>query len=149
MSQDRIYRTIREGARWFLRVALAAGFLSAVADRMGLWGPPGIENVAWGAWEPFIDYVGILNPWASDSLHATLAWVVTVAELVIAGEILVGWQLRWFAFAAGALLLIYALAMAVALGVKAPLDYSVFAAAAGAFFLAVMAEQPSKSTGHS
>ena len=25
----------------FLRFALAAGFLSAVADRFGLWGPPG------------------------------------------------------------------------------------------------------------
>jgi hypothetical protein len=26
----------------------AAGFLSAVADRFGLWGPPGAPNVAWG-----------------------------------------------------------------------------------------------------
>jgi hypothetical protein len=25
----------------FLRLALAAGFLSGVADRFGLWGPPG------------------------------------------------------------------------------------------------------------
>ena len=31
-----------------LRVALAAGFLSAVADRFGLWGMPGTPGVAWG-----------------------------------------------------------------------------------------------------
>jgi hypothetical protein len=48
-------------AGWFLRLSLAAGFLSAVADRFGLWGPPGTPNVAWGDWQPFVEYVGKLN----------------------------------------------------------------------------------------
>src|ERR1044071_4265663 len=48
-------------AQWFLRIALAAGFLSAVADRFGLWGPAGAANVAWGAWQAFVDYVAKLN----------------------------------------------------------------------------------------
>jgi len=30
----------------FLRAALAAGFFSAVADRFGLWGPPGTPHAA-------------------------------------------------------------------------------------------------------
>jgi hypothetical protein len=51
--------------------------------------------------------------------------------------LLIGWQLRWFALAAGLLLLAFAATMTLALGLKAPLDFSVFAAAAGAFLLAV------------
>ena len=31
-----------------LRVALAVAFLSAVADRLGLWGPAGTGGVEWG-----------------------------------------------------------------------------------------------------
>jgi len=52
---------IMDAAHWFLRLALAAGFLSAVADRFGMWGPPGAPNVAWGTWQPFVEYVAKLN----------------------------------------------------------------------------------------
>ena len=31
-----------------VRIALAVAFLSAVADRFGMWGPPGSKGVAWG-----------------------------------------------------------------------------------------------------
>jgi hypothetical protein len=55
-------------AQYFLRLALAAGFLSAVADRFGLWGPAGAANVAWGAWQPFVDYVAKLNWFAPPQL---------------------------------------------------------------------------------
>jgi putative oxidoreductase len=41
-----------------------------------------------------------------------------------------------FALGSGVLLLSFALTMTLALGIKAPLNYSVFAASAGAFFLA-------------
>jgi len=37
-----------EIARLFARIALGASFLSAVADRFGLWGPYGAKNVSWG-----------------------------------------------------------------------------------------------------
>ena len=40
-------------ASWAVRVALAATFLSAVADRFGLWGPPGTPGVAWGSIEQY------------------------------------------------------------------------------------------------
>src|SRR6476619_1771692 len=128
--------TVIGAAQWFLRVALAAGFLSAVADRFGLWGPAGAANVAWGAWQPFLNYVAKLNWFAPSASIPVLAWVATVAEVVLGIGLLVGWQLRWFALAAGLLLLSFAITMTLALGVKAPLDFSVFAAAGGAFLLA-------------
>ena len=128
--------TVVGAAQWFLRVALAAGFLSAVADRFGLWGPAGAANVAWGAWQPFVDYVAKLNWFAPPASTPILAWAATVAEVVLGIGLLIGWQLRWFALAAGLLLLSFAITMTLALGVKAPLDFSVFAAAAGAFLLA-------------
>jgi hypothetical protein len=37
-----------EIVRLLARFALGASFLSAVADRCGLWGPYGAKNVAWG-----------------------------------------------------------------------------------------------------
>ena len=131
--------TVVSAARWFLRVALAAGFLSAVADRFGLWGPAGAANVAWGAWQPFVDYVAKLNWFAPPASTPILAWAATVAEVVLGIGLLIGWQLRWFALAAGLLLLSFAITMTLALGVKAPLDFSVFAAAGGAFLLAASA----------
>jgi putative oxidoreductase len=123
-------------AHWFLRVALAAGFLSAVADRFGLWGSAGAANVAWGAWQPFVDYVAKLNWFAPPASIPILAWTSTVAEVVLGIGLLIGWQLRWFALGAGLLLLSFAATMTLALGPKAPLDFSVFAAAGGAFLLA-------------
>jgi hypothetical protein len=48
-------------ARIALRVALAAGFLSAVADRFGLWGLPDTPGVARGDWSHFLVYTAKLN----------------------------------------------------------------------------------------
>src|SRR5215470_5008747 len=121
-------------ARWFLRLSIAGGFLSGVADRLGIWGAPGTPNVAWGAWAPFVEYTTKLNWFAPAPIVSFLAWAATFSEIVFAVGLIVGWQLRWFALGSGLLLLCFALAMTFALGIKAPLNYSVFAASAGAFF---------------
>src|SRR5699024_362229 len=128
----------KKWASWVLRIALAAGVLSAVADRLGLWGPPGAAGVAWGNWEFFLDYVVLLNWFVPAFLIPALGWIATIAEVVIAVGLLTGWRLRWFSAAAGILLLLFALAMTFANGLKAPLDASVFIASAGAFVLAAM-----------
>jgi len=133
-------KTVLNSTQWFLRLSLAAGFLSAVADRLGLWGPPGAPNVGWGEWSTFVDYVATLNWFAPTSLVPFLAWASTLAETLFALGLIVGWKLRWFALASGVLLLSFALTMTMAQGVKAPLDFSVFAAASGAFLLAAIAE---------
>jgi len=86
-----------------------------------------------------LDYVAKLNWFAPPASTPILAWAATVAEVVLGIGLLIGWQLRWFALAAGLLLLSFAITMTLALGVKAPLDFSVFAAAGGAFLLAASA----------
>jgi len=47
-----------EIVRLFARFALGASFLSAVADRFGLWGPYGAKNVSWGNFAHFVEYTG-------------------------------------------------------------------------------------------
>jgi hypothetical protein len=56
--------------------------------------------------------------------------------------LLLGWQTRATALLSGSLLLLFAVTMTGVLGIKAPLDASVFSAAAGAFLLASCAEYP-------
>ena len=126
-------------ACWVVRLALAACFLSAVADRFGLWGPPGTEGVAWGNLENYEAYVGLLNGFLPPAMISPVGWAATVAEVVVALGLLVGWKLEWFALAAGLLLTTFATAMAFALGPKPPLDYSVISAAGAAYLLAAVA----------
>src|SRR5581483_7279984 len=126
-------------AVWLLRVALAFSFLSAIADRFGLCGQFSVGGVAWGDFGRFTAYTARLLWFLPPSLVSPAAILATAAEVIVAGGLLAGWRLRWWAFAAAALLLSFALAMAGARGVKAPTDYSVWTAAAAAFLLGVVA----------
>jgi uncharacterized membrane protein YphA (DoxX/SURF4 family) len=123
-------------AEWTVRLALAASFLSAVADRLGWWGPPGTAGVAWGSVEKYEEYVATLNWFLPQASISVVGWAATIAEVLLAVGLLTGWKTHWFAAASGGLLTLFVLAMAVALGPKAPLDYSVFSAAAAAWLLA-------------
>ena len=118
-----------------LRLALAAGFLSAVADRFGLWGKPGSPGVAWGDWSHFISYTAKLNWFLPRSLSQPLGALATLLEIILALGLLAGFWPRGFAFASSGLLLLFALSMTFALGIKPPLDASVYTAAAGAALL--------------
>jgi thiosulfate dehydrogenase (quinone) large subunit len=122
----------------FLRVAIASAFLSAVADRFGLWKK---EVSAWGNWQSFVDYTGVITPWAPKDLTAPLAILATVAEVVLALALILGFRTKLAAIGSGILLLVFALAMTFSIGVKAPLDYSVFTASAAAFALSTMKER--------
>lgn len=127
--------TVLKAACWGVRLALAAAFLSAVADRFGFWGAPGTDGVAWGSIEHYENYVGLLNGFLPSALISPIGWMATVLEIAIAVGLLVGWQLRRFALAATVLLTLFASAMLISLGPKPPLDYSVFSAASAAFLL--------------
>src|SRR5215470_4590738 len=126
----------------FLRLALAAGFLSAVADRFGLWGPDGTPGVSWGGFPPFLAYTGKLLWFLPASLVPAAGWASTVLEVALAVGLLVGIRLRAVALATAALLLVFAVTMTVALGPESPLSYSVWSAAAGAFLLASLQPAP-------
>ena len=125
-------------AVWGLRIALAAAFLSAVADRFGIWGANGTHGVSWGDWSHFVAYTGKLLWFLPSALVNPAAWVATIAEAGLAIALLTGLRSRIVALASAALLASFALTMTVALGIKAPLDYSVFTAAAAALLLAAI-----------
>jgi uncharacterized membrane protein YphA (DoxX/SURF4 family) len=139
----------RSPAVLFARVALAVGFLSAVADRFGLWGPPGATNVAWGDFSRFTAYAEKVNPWATAALVPAIAWGATLAEIALGLLLLVGWRVKWVGLASGVLLLLFALGMTFGTGVKTAFDASVFAAAAVGFLLYAWAEpsRPEFSSG--
>lgn len=126
----------------FLRFALGFSLLSAVADRFGLWGAFGKPHVAWGTFARFVAYTGQLNWFLPKATIPALAILSTGAEIVLAFLLLFGWQTRIAALLSGVLLLSFAVTMTGALGIKAPLDSSVFSAAAGAFLLAGGTEYP-------
>ncbi|MDH6252738.1 putative oxidoreductase [Chryseobacterium sp. H1D6B] len=115
----------------FLRAALAVTMLSAVADRFGFWG----KNAAWGNWENFEKYTQKLTYFLPESLSAVSAYGATFLEIALPLLLLFGYKTKIAAYGAGFLLLIFALSMSMALGVKAPLDYSVWVGSAGAFLL--------------
>ncbi len=133
---------IRDGSSILLRLALGVSFLSAVADRFGLWGPFGAPYVAWGSFARFVAYTGQLNWFLPKATIPTLAVVATCAEGILGILLVLGWQTRIAAGTSGLLLLIFGVTMTAALGVKAPLNFSVFSAMAGAFLLASCAEYP-------
>ena len=69
------------------------------------------------------------------SIIPALATHATVLETLCGVLLVLGWKIRLAAFLSGVLLTIFALTMTLALGVKAPLNLSVFSAAAGALLL--------------
>lgn len=119
----------------FARLALGASFLSAVADRFGLWGPNGAKNVSWGDFAHFVHYTGAVTLRLPSSLTVSFAWAATVAETLFGILLIAGFKTRIASGLSGLLLLSIAMGMATGLGIKAPLDYSVFTAAAAAFLL--------------
>ena len=126
----------------FLRLALGMSFLSAVADRFGLWGTYGQPNVAWGDYPRFVGYTAKLNWFLPAATIPALAIISTAAETILGLLLVVGWKTHITALLSGILLTAFALTMTLALGVKAPLNFSVFSAAGGALLLAASAESP-------
>lgn len=126
----------------FLRVALGVSFLSAVADRFGLWGNYGQKNVAWGDFGHFIAYTAKLNWFVPAGVVPILAWLATIAETLLGFALLVGVFTRAAALLSGILLILFAATMSLALGIKTPLDFSVFTASAAAFLLASQSDYP-------
>jgi uncharacterized membrane protein YphA (DoxX/SURF4 family) len=119
----------------FLPLALGISFLSAVADRYGLWGAYGQPNVSWGDYARFVDYTAKLNWFLPAAMIPTLAMIATAAETILGLLLVFGWKTRIAALLTGLLLISFALTMTLALGVKAPLNLSVFSGAGGALLL--------------
>jgi len=119
----------------FTRLAVGIGFLSAVCDRFGLWGPHGAANVGWGDFAHFTMYTAQVNSFLPSRLAPTLAIISTIFESLFGAALVLGLFTRLAAFGSACLLAIFAFSMTISFGVKAPLDYSVFAACAAALML--------------
>lgn len=122
----------------YLRLAIAIGFLSAVADRLGFWSE---EVSIWGNWNNFLDYTQLLNPLVPGGLIPTLGFIATAAEAVFALFLLIGFKTELFAKLSGILLLLFALSMTFSTGIKGVFDFSVLAASAASFALGTMREK--------
>jgi uncharacterized membrane protein YphA (DoxX/SURF4 family) len=136
------WRELAKFSSVFLRLALGISFLSAVADRFGLWGVYGQPNVSWGNYARFVEYTAKLNWFLPAAMIPALAIVATAAETLFGLLLVFGWKTRIIALLSGVLLTTFALTMAITLGVKAPLNFSVFSAAGGALLLGVCTDFP-------
>ena len=115
-----------------LRLALALGFLSAVASRLNLWGKKS------SGWSNFLDYTAQVNSFLPKSFIPTIAVASTILETGLGILLLIGFKTNYAACGAALLTLLFAFAMTYSFGIKEPLDYSVFAFSAGAFLLATI-----------
>jgi len=125
-----------------LRIAIGTAFLSAVADRFGMWGASGEANVFWGNFQSFLDYAALLNPYCPSSMILALGWGVTAIEIFLGTALVLGIRVREIAAASGIVLLCFSLGQIVGVGIKAPLDYSVFTASAASFLLSCQETTP-------
>ncbi len=128
--------TFASYASLLLRIGLGFGFLSAVADRLGLWGAFGQPNVEWGDFSRFLEYTHTLNWYLPAGMIPTLGVIATGAEILFGLLLVVGWHTRAAALLSGLLLLAFGMAMTLALGIKAPLNFAVLTGIGGAFLLA-------------
>lgn len=123
---------MEQGVLWFARLALSAAFLSGIASRFGWYG----AGVGYGDFAHFEQYTAQVNAFAPAWTIPFLAWAATVAEAGLGIALLVGRKLRVVAYGSAFLLFTFGLAMTISFGIKEPLDYSVFSAAAAALLLA-------------
>ncbi|ASK30275.1 DoxX protein [Chryseobacterium sp. T16E-39] len=122
-------KTQQNLAIFLLRIALATGFLSATASRLGFWGAQS------SGWKKFVSYTAETNSFLPQSFAPAIAILSTAAELSIGVLLLVGYKVSTTALCASVLTLLFAIAMSFSFGLKEPLDYSVFAFSAGAHVL--------------
>jgi putative oxidoreductase len=125
-------KTYQHIASFLLRLALATGFLSAVASRLGLWGQQS------SGWEKFLQYTAQVNSFAPKKMIPALAVASTILETLLGILLLLGFKTSLAATGAMMLTFLFAVAMTFSFGLKEPLDYSVFTFSAAAFVLATM-----------
>jgi uncharacterized membrane protein YphA (DoxX/SURF4 family) len=89
-----------------------------------------------------VDYTAKLIWFLPAAMIPPLAAIATAAESLFGILLVLGWKTRITALLSGVLLTVFALAMTMALGVKAPLNLSVFSAASGALFLGACTNFP-------
>jgi hypothetical protein len=101
--------------------------VKAVADRFGRWGTVGQPQVAWGDWPPFVAYTAQVNAFLPPALTLGLSARATLAKSILGTSLLLALGMKLAAWDTDLLTLLFALVMTISFGLKAPLDYSVWA----------------------
>ena len=100
--------------------------------------------MGYGNFAGFLEYTAKVSSFMPASPIPLLAWGATAAELSFGLALVLGIWLRWAALGSSVLLLLFGTAMAISVGIKSPLDYSVFFACAGALVLSMYHFRKSK-----
>src|SRR6202040_275047 len=87
--------TLERVAILYARIALGAAFLSAVADRFGLWGKYG----GWGNFANFTHYTAEVISFMPTAIIPFVAWAATVAETSLGTLLILGLWPRWVSLA--------------------------------------------------
>jgi putative oxidoreductase len=127
--------------RIILRLFLSAAFLSAIADRFGVYGPHGAAGVSWGDWSNFLEFVGVLIKIAPHAFLPAIGVIETIIEIALGIALLLGVYPRIVAWLSAALLASFAVSMSIALGIPTTLGYGVFTAVGAALLLGAV-EKP-------
>lgn len=113
-------------AQLILRLALGAGFLLPVMDRLGWMGTLGTTGVAWGDWKHFVDYTNTLIPFANKPTANIMALGATITEVIFGIFLIIGLKIKEVALGAALLTLSFGLCMAIFVRIGAPFAYPVF-----------------------
>ena len=93
---------LRQIAKLFLRLSVAASMLSAVADRFGIWPK---DVCMWGNMNKFVAYTQSLIPYIPANAIPALAWIATILEILLSICLLIGLKLKWSASLTGLMIL--------------------------------------------
>jgi len=127
-------------AEWCIRLSLGLALLCAAADRLGLWGQNGADNVGWGDWGHLVQYCGLDNCFLQSNWAGSLAWVAAALETICGIGLISGLFLRIAAYSTFFLMVSFALWTIITLGVRTPVNHSLFVDAAAALALAAMVD---------
>jgi hypothetical protein len=119
-----------------LRIFIGIAFVSAIGDRLGLFGGPGTPAVSWGNFQNFVSYTAQVNSFLSGRIIPALAVVESFIEGGLGIAMLLGLEVPSVSIASAALLSMFGVAMTVSLGVSSQFRFAVFVLAAGAFEIA-------------
>jgi putative oxidoreductase len=126
----------------YARFAVGAAFLSAVAGRFGLWdGTLDTKHFA-----NFLEYASEVLAFMPKAMIPYFAGAATVCETSLGILLILGLWPRWVSLASAILLAMFGTSMAISLGLKSPMDYSVYSASGAAVLLALNAFRQEKKT---
>jgi putative oxidoreductase len=122
-------------AALYARLALGTAFLSAVSGRFGIWdGRFDVKHFS-----GFLEYAGEVLRFMPKASIPFLAWAATACETTLGILLIAGIWPNRVSIASAILLAMFGTSMAISLGLKSPMDYSVFSASSAAVLLALHA----------